>query len=309
MMSIPRAAQAVPVVLLVALLAGCGTQASSDSKSGASGGSTAPGESLPAVASRSDSGGSADRSATSSGTAAEQPAAPMNRAIISTGRISLHSRSVARARAEVMRLVVSWGGSVADEQSNSDRHGRIHDSTLTLRVPTADFARAMTRLARLGKVEQQSRASRDVTTRVVDNDARVRAAERSIRQIGLLMGRATKLSDVIAIESDLARRQADLDSLRSQQAWLANQTSLSTITVYLDRPGTPYAPARARGFLAGLDAGWDAFRTATVGLLTGVGAALPFALVLGLLGVPLWVVVRRRLAGRLSAGSAPARSA
>ena len=76
----------------------------------------------------------------------------------------------------------------------------------------------MNALGELGEVEQQSRKSEDVTTKVIDNDARVRAAERSIRQIENLLSRAEKLGDIIAIESDLARRQADLDSLKSQQA-------------------------------------------------------------------------------------------
>ena len=41
------------------------------------------------------------------------------------------------------------------------------------------FAEAMDALAELGKVEQQSRKSEDVTTQVIDNDARVRAQRSS----------------------------------------------------------------------------------------------------------------------------------
>jgi hypothetical protein len=234
---------------------------------------------------------------------------PLSRAIISTGQITLHSSSISRAREEVMRLVTSWNGTVADEQSTSDRRGRITDTTMTLRVPTAAFAEAMTALSGLGRVEQLSRKSEDVTTQVIDNDARVRAAERSIRQIENLLSRARQMGDIIAIETDLARRQADLDSLRSQQAWLEDQTSLSTITLYLSRTGTAAPPGHAtRGFLAGLAGGWSALGGATALLLTAVGAVLPFAVLIGLLGVPLWLVVRRRW-GRLSAGRAPARSA
>ena len=162
----------------------------------------------------------------------------MSRAVISTGQVTVHTKAISRARAEVIRLVSSWDGVVADEQTSSDDHGRAVESTLTLRVPTARFSEAMTAFAGLGDVEQQSRKSEDVTTKVIDNDARVRAAERSIRQIEALLGRAEKLSDIITIESDLARRQADLDSLKSQQAYLVDQTSQSTINVYLSLPST-----------------------------------------------------------------------
>ena len=235
---------------------------------------------------------------------------PMTRAVISTGQVTIHPTSISRARSEVMRLVASWSGTIADEQTSSDQRGRIVDSTMTLRVPSAKFSEAMKAFAGLGKVEQESRKAEDVTTKVIDNDARVRAAERSIRQLENLLGRAQKLGDIIAIENDLARRQADLDSLKSQQAYLADQTSMSTINVYLSPKDTHSETEDARGFLAGLHDGWNALKASTAILLTVVGAVLPFAVVLALFGVPLWLVVRRRIgAGHLNAGSAPAQSA
>jgi hypothetical protein len=231
-------------------------------------------------------------------TAARQPtvASPMSRAVISTGQVTLSADDPEKARSEIVRMVASWGGSVADEQSSSDRHGRLADSTLTLRVPSDHFAEAMTAFGGLGHLEQRSQKSEDVTTKVLDVDARVRAGERSIQQIEALLSRAQKLGDIIAIENDLARRQADLDSLKSQQAWLEDQTSLSTITVQLSRPMPP-APAEARGFLAGLENGWQALGSTMVAALTAVGAVLPFAVLVALLGVPLWLVVRRRRVG------------
>lgn len=309
-----RVLLAIPVLFLVAVLAIAGLDLrNSDTSSEDSGGSSSGPDAKVASPGELDSGQAQDPADPGSGIVGTPAVAtePMTRAVISTGQVTLHPASINRARSEVMRLVSSWGGTIADEQSSSDERGRIVDSTLTLRVPTAKFAEAMTAFSTLGKVEQQSRKSEDVTTKVIDNDARVRAAERSIRQIEVLLGRAQKLSDIIAIESDLARRQADLDSLKSQQAYLGDQTSLSTINVYLSRAGR-VGPVEheARGFLAGLDGGWNALKGATVVLLTVLGAVLPFALVLLVLGVPLWLVVRRRLgAGPVSSGSAPAQSA
>ena len=290
------------LLLLLLALAGCGGGGGSSSSSGAADASAGSSSSAARDSSEaetpSDAGAARSLDATASGgTSSAEAAAPLSRAVVSTGQLTLHAAKVATARAEVVRLTTAWGGTVADEQTTGDDHGRLVDSTMTLRVPTARFSVAMDALARVGDVEQQSRTSQDVTTKVVDNDARVRAAGRSIRQIELLLGRATKIADIIAIESDLARRQADLDSLSSQQAYLADQTSLSTITVYLSRSMPKAAkPQDADGFLTGLGNGWDALAGTTVVLLTAVGAVLPFALVLGLLGVPLWLVLRRRRA-------------
>jgi hypothetical protein len=296
-----RAALATPVLLLVMLfMAGCAGLVGGDSSGqDQMASSDADSESV------DESGGSTSQSGDSPGAAKQSlTTGPLNRDVISTGQITVSAESISRARAEVMELVSSYNGTIADEQTDSDRQGRAMESTLTLRVPTSSFAEAMNGLARIGKVEHQTRKSEDVTTKVLDNEARVRAAERAIRQIEVLLGRANALRDIIAIESDLARRQADLDSLKSQEAWLEDQTSLSTINVHLSRPGA--APEEeARGFLAGLGDGWDAMRTTTVVLLTVVGAVLPFAVLLALVGVPVWMVLRRRV----NAGSAPAQSA
>jgi hypothetical protein len=302
----------VPVLVLVAALAvflSGSLHPDPSSMSGSSGDASAstavePGTSAPGTERSKDTADPATTPAAAT--------APMTRAVISTGQVTIHTTSINRARSEVIRLVSSWDGVVADEQTSSNDHGRAVESTLTLRVPTPRFSDAMTAFAGLGEVEQQSRKSDDVTTKVIDNDARVRAAERSIRQIEALLGRAQKLGDIISIESDLARRQADLDSLKSQQAYLADQTSQSTINVYLSLPSRAEAPtkAEAHGFVAGLSGGWTALGSTTVAVLTVVGAVLPFAVLLLILGVPVWLVVRRRIgAGSVSGGSAPARSA
>ena len=52
------------------------------------------------------------------------------------------------------------------------------------------------------------------------------------------------------------------------------------------------------GFLPGLEDGWKALTTVGAGLATVAGAVLPFAVVLALLGLPVWRVVRRVLRRR-----------
>lgn len=59
----------------------------------------------------------------------------------------------------------------------------------------------------------------------------------------------------MAIEAQLNRRQADLGSLKQQQAWLQSQTSMSTITVNLQLTPEKKATTKDKdesGFLAGL---------------------------------------------------------
>jgi hypothetical protein len=52
--------------------------------------------------------------------------------------------------------------------------------------------------------------------------------------------------------------------------------------------------AGERGFLPGLEAGWNAFTALGMGLLTALGAMAPFLVLLALVGVPAWRIYRAR---------------
>ena len=224
------------------------------------------------------------------------------RAIIATGEVSLRTDDVAGARDDVLSLATRRGGEVADERSESDEDGDMEASTLTLRVPSEDFADAMEELEGIGELIATHSRTEDVTTQVIDTGVRVRAQERSIRRIQVLLDRARTIRDIVRIESELTRRQAALDSLRARQSYLADQTSLATIRVDIQRSDAPVAEDDT-GFLAGLAAGWSGLRSTTVALATALGAVLPFAGVALLLGWPAWLLLRRLVRRPLPAAS------
>ena len=329
MSTTPRAASAVLVLVTMALLtAGCGgdgessagdagsvARSSTTEESGSGTADSMPGS--PRAADRSGDTaakpGQVRSGQAKSGQSAVTP--PMSRAVISTGQISLHDSSVGQARAEVVRLVSSWNGQIADEQTDSDDRGRLLTSTMTLRVPSVRFGEAMTALAGVGKLDHQSRKSEDVTTEVIDVDARIRTQEVSLRRLRDFLGRATDVETMIRLESEIAQREAELSSLRAQQRYLDDQTSLATITVTLDRVVPPKQaeeddPLDDAGFLTGLRNGWNALLDILVVTATVVGALIPFAVLVAILGLPLavWLRAARRRTGSGSAAQPPAPS-
>jgi len=235
-------------------------------------------------------GGSAERAgATGQGVAQGQ-----SRSLISRGTVSLESADVAAAKCDVQRVVHRYAGEVADERTETDRHGRLLDTHLVLRVPAASFRDAMTALAGVAELTSCSATSQDVTTRVIDTETRLRVQRRSIARITTLLARAQDLRDIVLIEGQLSRRQAALDSLERQSAWLADQTSLATVTVDITRRSAAAVHATDRtGFLAGLAAGWHGLTAVAVAAATALGAVLPFAVVLLVLLALAWPLLRR----------------
>lgn len=215
--------------------------------------------------------------------------------IISQGVISLSAKDVAKARAQVQHVADGYGGMVTDQETSTAEDGKMGYARLVLRIPARSFAQAMDDLEQVADLVDSSTTSEDVSTQVIDVDERVRVARASIERIRTLLRRAEKIGDIMAIESQLSSREADLNSLLRQQAHLGDQTTLSTISVSIDRPAVAHTHRASddSGFLAGLRAGWDALRGFGTGVATIVGALLPWTPVALLVGLPGWLVLRR----------------
>ena len=293
----------VTALTMTALLAAC---SSYDSSGDAASGEASSETSSDSAGSSADTSSGADRSTSQDDTAgsgdrsADGPTTPeMQRSVISSGTVSLAGEDVRETRRDVQRVVDAQGGEITEETTETDSEGDTSYVRMVVRVPSAKFGETMSALEQVGVLRSSDRGSEDVTTQVIDNGARVRAQEASLRRVELLLAEARDLKDVIWIESQLTGRQAELDSLKSQQSWLSDQTSLSTITVDIsthqvveDEPEEK--KERPAGFLAGLDGGAKALGAVVTVLSTILGALLPFAAVALVLGLPVWLVVRRR---------------
>jgi hypothetical protein len=178
--------------------------------------------------------------------------------------------------------------------------------TLTLSVPSDRLDTALDQLAngRIGTVLQRSVSSRDVTSQYVDTQSRLRTMTASLTRVRALMVRAKDLGQVVTLEGELSRREADLESLQSQLDELRTSVERSTLSVSLSTPGNE--PPATGGFSHGLRSGWDAFTASAGALLAALGAVLPFAVFLALVGLPIWWSWRRRRPNGTSVTPAPA---
>jgi hypothetical protein len=312
-----RAAGVLTAITMTALMAAC----SADDGGASDGADVSSADS----ATSSDSGGGsaqapAERSsgglsegAADEGTGSDGPATPeMDRAVIASGTVSLASKDVGETRREVQRIVDAQGGEITEENTETDDDGETSYSRLVIRVPSSKFGASMEALEATGALRSSNRGSDDVTTEVIDTGVRVRAQEASLKRVELLLADAEDLKDVIWIESQLTSRQAELDSLKSQQAWLKDQTSLSTITVDIST-SRPVAEEpeedKPAGFLTGLRGGTKAMGAMVVAIATILGALLPFGVLALVLGLPVWLVVRRRRSPAAQGSAAPASDA
>jgi hypothetical protein len=250
----------------------------------------------------SQSGGAVSGSspARNSTTAADIAAADK---LVRTASLQVQVDDVEAKATEARQIALAAGGMVVSENSSSvpmgdggvDKQGSR--STMALAVPSDTLDRVLDELGKLGTTVQRSSSARDVTSTYVDTQSRIATMKASLDQLRALLAKTSDLNQIIALETEIARRQADLDSLQAQLNALDKKVAMSTVSVTLVTAANVVVPEEdSSGFLGGLRSGWKAFLGASSGVLTALGAVLPFVVLLAIVAVPLLWWRRRRSA-------------
>lgn len=308
----------LPVVALLLALAGCSADptASDEAVAPAADASGAAGAAAPAEAGGDAALGSGEVPADGSdadgsdadgddvGTVLGEGTVPggAGRRVVTAG-IDVAVPDVPAAAADVRSLAVAAGGDVHRERSVGGERPRAE---IVVRVPVDVTGDLLGDLARLGTEVSRTSETEPVETRLVDLESRTATQRAGVERIRALLQQATSLEDVLALEAELTRRQADLESVDAQRAALDDRAALATVTVVLTLPSDvePEAAEPLPPFLEGLGAGWDALVGSTTVVLVVLGALLPFLVVAGVVVAVVLAVLRARRRSRGARGSA-----
>ncbi|MFJ6738256.1 DUF4349 domain-containing protein [Streptomyces sp. NPDC091279] len=216
-------------LLLAAALALTGCSGDSDTSGGSASGTSAAQEDL----------GSGDKAARGE---AESSASELTEGhIIRTAELTVRVEDVDKALRAARTTTRDAGGYVGEESTVRDDGGPAY-TTVTLRVPVAEYDAVLADLQGAGVLLGRSARARDVTDKVVDVESRVTSRRASVTRVRALMERATKLSDVVALEEQLSDREADLEALLARQASLKDRVELATVTLDLTAGEAKEAP-------------------------------------------------------------------
>ena len=200
----------------------------------------------------------------------------IDRSIIKTSSLTIRVKNVEKSITQAQDLATQFEGRVDD--SSQYKNPGSEDSlsaNLTIRVPSANLEKALEAFKGLGDVESSSISATDVTMQKVDLDARIAALTTSIERFRELITSATNTSDLIAAETALAERQAELDSLTAQLKYLSEQVDMSVIYLAL-LPNDSFSAIKPIGFLSGLEKGFIALLNAAANLTSILGYFIPW---------------------------------
>jgi hypothetical protein len=163
------------------------------------------------------------------------------RILIWTGNLILEVDNPETAVAQATELVKQASGYV--EETKDTGYGTI---TLRLRIPSTAFRETFARLEKLGKIQLRTINGRDATEEYIDVEARLKnkaALRDNLRQ---LLSKASDIKDILAIEAELNRVQADVDSMEGRLKALKEKADLATMEISFKRTPPPLQPAPKR---------------------------------------------------------------
>ena len=206
--------------------------------------------------------------------------------IESTGNVDLRigKGQVETAFARLTRMASSDRGFVVSSQERvgTNSAGKFSYGIMVLEVPQRSFDTLVTQVQKAGHPTSVVTSSSDVTSQYVDLRARINAAEASRQQYLTIMSKATSISDILAVQSQLNNLQSQIEQLQGQLNVLNNATTYGTLTVSLTETGQQHNVTKPKsGFAKAWHDGVSGFISGFEWVVRLAGPALFAILALG----------------------------
>jgi hypothetical protein len=202
--------------------------------------------------------------------------------LVRVGQASVQVDSLDSGISRVREMARRTGAIIANT-SMEDGKEQTRAASLELRIPSEHFDEAVNGLSPIGKLESVNVNVQDVGEEFVDVQARMVNARRlEQRLIDLLANRTGKLTDVLRVESELARVREEIERYEGRMRYLRSRSSVSTLTVAIHEAYPIVAEH------AGMHPMRDAFAQAgrnfvgvTAGLIASLGVLIPIGVLVG----------------------------
>jgi hypothetical protein len=229
--------------------------------------------------------------------------------IVRTGELVLRVPDLDAAARDGDAAVLQAGGYVSGSTRSSDNGSDT--AQVAYRIPSAAWAATLATLRGLAStVITEQIKTEEVSGQVVDLTAHIanlRATEAALQAI---MAKATKISDVLDVQTQLTTTRGEIEKLVADKAHLEDRAAFGSLAVTYRLPVAP-APTKTPVPVKGWDPGDDVARAsgklvgigqtttsvgiwlAIVGLPVAIGGLALLAVIWQLYRVGLWVIRRR----------------
>ncbi len=228
---------------------------------------------------------------------ASSPAVPATKPqLIRTASLQLTVQDVDSAIADLRTLLKQQQGDLYNFNDQRGGDGSRRQVSLELKVPQANLDTTIEALSKLGTVVNTQVSADDVTTQIVDTEARLKNLRQQEAMTQKIMERTGSIKDVLAVSKELSQVRDQIERLDAQVKQLKTQVAYSTIKLQLSA-AIVGGPVNPNTFGQQVHDRWNrstrGANQLVIGLtLLGIGL-IPFLPFLLLLGAGLYILRRQ----------------
>ena len=156
--------------------------------------------------------------------------------LIKRAYLSLGVDSMDDGLTRVRQIIQQAGGDLLSLQDSGDRD---RDLSFELRVPAERLDATLDALTALGEVRSRSITTEDVSSQLVDLQARLKNERKSEAALQTLMERSGDIADVLEVSRELSNVRQNIEQMAAQQQNLQTQVRYSTISLNLESAIAP----------------------------------------------------------------------
>ncbi len=155
--------------------------------------------------------------------------------LIKKAELSVVVKSIDISTKSVSNIVEKQQGDILGFQNQKPPDSSIRQTAIMqIRVPQERLETTLDSLAKLGNVENRGLTAEDVTTQLVDSEARLRNLRKSEEMVLKIMDKSGSVGDVLKAAKELSNIRESIEQIDAQLKSLRNQVAYSTISLTLE---------------------------------------------------------------------------
>jgi hypothetical protein len=191
--------------------------------------------------------------------------------IIKEGDISFETGDVAETRKLILASLKKQGGYVENDSESTNGDENRKDYTINIRVPAKNFDAFLGNVsATATKIDSKNIRMSDVTAQFIDVKTRLDNKKLLEARYLDLLKKATKMADLLEIESKLSEIRSDIESTQGQLNYMSKQVAYSSLSITFYTKNTTQVAAGngfAYKFKQALAGGWSFIQSFFFGII------------------------------------------
>lgn len=227
--------------------------------------------------------------------ASAKSAVAEDKKIIRNVSLTIKTSAYDDSMASLTALLSQYGGYL-ESSSEYTNNRDLRTASLTLRIPADSLDAFLSNTGELGRITSRNMSSTDVTASYQDTAARLENQKLLLARLQALTNTAGDLSDLLALETQLADTQYNIEQLESALADTDQQVNDATVRVTLNEEAQPdlrdETVSLGDRIKGALSTGWNAFVSFLQDCVVFLTAALPFIAIVAVMAIVI-IIIRK----------------